>query len=574
MLLLTFALPFVAALLCLGLNRLVATRWLGIGAAVGLGLAAVALLGAPQLALPELTWATLGGQTVRLAIAFDAASRPLALLALCGGALALLTLALALPTDLQGFGGLFAALVLVVLAIVTGLAIQEPLLLPFAWSLAALFSFAALRASGTTMEAERLPIGLLAGLSGALLLIAAALLPVATLSGVSRTSAALLCTTCVALLAFGAPLFHAHFDEAAAAPAALVGILLPLGLPLLGGYILIRSIAMATAAVPPVVRTAWALLGLLIVLASAASATRATRLREILGWQLSAQLGLMLIAVAQTDEVLPHAGALALLANAALTSLAGFLAVAVLERRAGTDDLAELGTPGTLVLPGLVFLFSAASALGVPGTWGWWLHSDLIAQIRTAMPWLVAPLLAGSALRALAYLAPLAAFWRGAAETRRVRSPGAAQAGALLAALPLLLWGCVPQLAWSGWLLAAQGVFGETAQVPPPRLPQQIAVTVAAVALVGLPLLALRGRTRCNTTGPETQSDELLTPQALGQSLRGLSWLANPVGVFGGIWTGLLRLSQGVARLLALVEQRYYLAGLMIAVIIIIMLMI
>src|SRR5689334_22091821 len=91
MFVLTFALPFAAALLCLGLNRAVPTRWLGIGAAGALLVAAGALLVATlPLALAERIWATLGERPVRLALGFDAASRPFALLALGGGALALL----------------------------------------------------------------------------------------------------------------------------------------------------------------------------------------------------------------------------------------------------------------------------------------------------------------------------------------------------------------------------------------------------------------------------------------------------------------------------------------------------
>jgi formate hydrogenlyase subunit 3/multisubunit Na+/H+ antiporter MnhD subunit len=575
MFLLTFALPFAAALLCLGLNRLVATRWLGVGAAGALVLAAGSLLGASERALPALTWAALGEQTVRLALAFDAASLPLAVLALCGGAFALLTLALTLPSDLRGFGGLFAALLLAVLATIAGLALQQPLLLPFAWSLAALFGFASLRASGTMAEVDRLPLGLLAGLAGALLLIGAALLPAGATADLPRTAAVLACATCVALLAFGAPFFHTHFDESAAAPAALVGILLPLGLPLLGGYVLIRVAAANEAAISPVLRMVWALLGLLTLLACAVGAARTTRLREILGWQLSAQLGLVFLAIAQTDALLPHAGALALLLNAMLTSLAGYLAIAALERRAGTDDLAEIGAPGALALPGVVFLFSAAAALGLPGTWGWWLYSDLIAQVRTAMPWLIAPLLGASALRALAYLAPLAAFWRRSAQPRRSRSFVVAQLGAAAVALPLLVWGSLPQQAWSVWMLAAQRTFVETAQPPaPPGLPQQLALFAAAAALIGLPLLAQGGRPRCAGSAQGVQNPALLTPEALGQSLRGVGWLANPAGFYRGAWAGLLRLTRGAAWILGLFEQRYYLAGLMIAIIIVIMLMI
>ena len=105
MFILIFAVPFAAALLCLGLNNLVQTRWLGLASAGALLVSAAALLLAPQpVALPERIWAMLGDYPVRLALVFDAVSRPLALLALGGGALALLALALAIPPDLRRFG--------------------------------------------------------------------------------------------------------------------------------------------------------------------------------------------------------------------------------------------------------------------------------------------------------------------------------------------------------------------------------------------------------------------------------------------------------------------------------------
>ena len=141
---LIFTPPFVAALVCLGLNRVAPTRTLGIFAAGALLIPTFALLLAPlPPALPERIWTTLGDYPVRLALRLDAIGRPLALLALGGGALALLALALAIPPDLRGFGGLFALLLLALLTIVGGIANQEPLLLPCAWALTALLGYAA-----------------------------------------------------------------------------------------------------------------------------------------------------------------------------------------------------------------------------------------------------------------------------------------------------------------------------------------------------------------------------------------------------------------------------------------------
>src|SRR5258706_5108383 len=127
-----FALPLIAALLCMALNRIVPTRWLGIGAAGALLLAVGALLAPSPTPLSVQTWAVPREQPGSLVLAFDMTRRPFALLALGGGALALLALALGLPRDLPGFCGLVAALLLVSLAVVIGMANQEPVLLPFA----------------------------------------------------------------------------------------------------------------------------------------------------------------------------------------------------------------------------------------------------------------------------------------------------------------------------------------------------------------------------------------------------------------------------------------------------------
>jgi hypothetical protein len=572
MFILIFALPFAVALLCLGLNRVVQTRWLGLAAAGALLLAAGALLLAPQpLALPERIWATLGDYPVRMALTLDAAGRPLALLALAGGALALLALALALPPDLRGFGGLFAALLLALPATVAGIANQEPLLLPFAWALTALLGFAALRASGAQAGSDTLPISLLGGLGGALLLLAAAT------PGVPSGFVVLACWTLAGLLACGAPLFHATFDEPAAAPAALAGALLPLGLPLLGGHALIRFVANQWDTIPPTWRTAWVLLGLLTLLASAAGAAGTTRMRQLIGWQFSAQMGLVLMSVGLHRDLPPLAAPVGLLINAALTTLACYLATAALERRAGTDDLAEIGAHGPLVLPGLAFLVAAASALGFPGAWGWWGYRELLAAARSEASWLIPPLLAGSALRVLAYAAPLMAFWR----TSETHSPrrGWPTTVALLcpavAVLPLLAWGVAPQLALNGWhARLLDMVRTDIPPAAPPDAPTQIAAGLAALALLALPILGLRGRQRRAPSGQEPRNAALLTPEALGQSLRGLAWFGNPISLYRIIWGGLLGLSRGATRLLGLFEQRYYLAGLMIAVIVVVMLMI
>ncbi|HEX9370169.1 MAG TPA: hypothetical protein VF897_04155, partial [Roseiflexaceae bacterium] len=181
MLILVFILPLIAALLCLVLSRAVPTRWLGAGGSASLLLCGAAVLfarlrGDLPLVLAERAWLALDNRSIAVSLQLDAANWLLAFLALAGGGLALLALALALPLNLRGFGGLFAAALLALVATAVGLASQNPVLLPFAWALAALLAFLALRASGALAGSDAPVIVLLAGLCGSLLALGAALL--------------------------------------------------------------------------------------------------------------------------------------------------------------------------------------------------------------------------------------------------------------------------------------------------------------------------------------------------------------------------------------------------------------
>lgn len=211
----------------------------------------------------------------------------LALLALVGGGLALLALALGLPPNLRGFGGLFAAALLALLAVVAGLANQSLLFLPFLWATATLLVFLALRASGALSGWSAPLVVLLTGLLGALALLGAALLAPVALPGAVARQATLVCWTAVGLLALGAPPLHAPFQELAEAPAALAGALLALGLPLLGGYALIQFLAGLSVPPGPAWRLTLTLLGLATLLVCAAGAASAGRLRRLMAWRVA-----------------------------------------------------------------------------------------------------------------------------------------------------------------------------------------------------------------------------------------------------------------------------------------------
>ncbi|HEX9369721.1 MAG TPA: hypothetical protein VF897_01895, partial [Roseiflexaceae bacterium] len=108
----------------------------------------------------------------------------------------------------------------------------------------------------------------------------------------------------------------------------------------------------------------------------------------------------------------------------------------------------------------------------------------------------------------------------------------------------------------------------------PPALPgmaTQVLCGLAVLALLALPALA-RSR-RAGASAPETQVG-VFAPQALGESVRGVARSATATDAFLAGWRGLLWASRTMWQALAVFEQRYYLAGLVIALIVVILLFI
>jgi formate hydrogenlyase subunit 3/multisubunit Na+/H+ antiporter MnhD subunit len=378
----------------------------------------------------------------------------------------------------------------------------------------------------------------------------------------------------LALLALGAPPLHATVASAAEAPAAIAAVVVALGLPLLGGYTLLDFAGGLGPVTPPATRAGLVALGALALLASAAGALGVTRMRQVVGWQLSGQGGVLLMAVGAGGSALTAAGP-TLLANGALAALAALLALGALERRTGADDLTALGAHGRFPLPGLAMLIAGASAAGFPGTPGFWGRLWLADELMRAAPWAVPLLLAGSALLAFGAVAPVAAFWRrNPAADARESGTRTADLAPAVAALPLLLAGGVPALLRPGWLAGAQGALAPGGTATPPAMPGsggQIAAALAAAALVALPLIASRAAPRTAYTDPDARADGIIPPSALGQSLRGLAWVGAPNDLIARFWSGVQSLSAAAGRALALLERRYYLAGLLIAMIVVIL---
>jgi hypothetical protein len=235
--------------------------------------------------------------------------------------------------------------------------------------------------------------------------------------------------------------------------------------------------------------------------------------------------------------------------TAALTTLVAGLATSAAERRGDGDDLAALEFTPRLTLAGLALLVAGVSAVGAPGTAGFWARVGLLGGI-SGHSWVLAGLLAGTALLAASYLVPLAAFWRGAPEPKLA---DAAALLALLAALGLLVLGVLPPA-----LPAISGT---------PR----VLAGLAALALLLAALLLLRMPRRRLPPDPDTQGTGAAVPAGLADSLGWLAAIATPSTALGTAWEVLVRMSDVLSRQFLRFEQRYYLAGLVIALIIVIL---
>lgn len=574
----------VTAAICLGLSRVLATRWLGIGAAGITAIAALLLLaeqlGAVAVPLPTLTWTTLGELTVGFGPALSAPDLALALTVLGGSTLGLLALALALTPAVRGFGGLFAWSLLTLAAVLGSMAIGAggfSLLLPSAWTLAVICGYSAVRASGALNRTLEFPLGITSGLLASLLLLGGMLLatpifaqnggPVAPVLGTAGTVIALL----GCLMLAGVPPFCSTFDEAMSAPATLGGLLYGMVLPVLGLGTLIQALHGAAPLAPPW-RAVLVGIGALGVLTATAGALREHSLRRMLGWQASAQAALVLLA-AGLEGPLAVLAAPALLINLVLVTLAGALAVAAVERLTGSDDFTQVHPGVNLRLPGVLWALAGASSLGLPPLWGFWGRRWLLEAAFAQQPWAVPAILAATLLGLLVYLAPLACFWRiqhGTRADRPVQTPGVDLQWPLmvLAALPLLALGLAPQLAWAGWLRLVPSA---PSALPVDTLTQIVAVAAALLGL-GLALVARRPWVR-QFPSDEDMEPVALAPDALANSLRPLAWVGRPTALLRGTWNGLQRLSRWTQVLMTIFEQRYYLAGVLLMLLIVILVM-
>ena len=559
-LLFSMLLPFVAALLCFALNRIVATRLLALLASSALALAGILLMVVQPLpaTFVDTLWLSQNIEPVHLVLQLDQARRLIVLLVLGGGALAMLTLGYAIPAELRRFGTIPGALLFLIMAVVLGLLNRAALLQPLLWMSATLATAAALRVSGPDTATDAPLITLLSGAVAAVLLLGCELL----LSFNPQPSTAVLVLGLLAaMLSMGLPPLHAATHTNADAPSVVASMLTALGLPVLGAFFLIRLLSIGLT---PAWTIAISLLGLLAMATCAMAAFASQNAGKLLIWQHGAQQGMIMLVAAQGGLALSMI-APSLILVASLSTLAGGLALAAIERTTGTAHMTELRLSGAQIPPALTLLVSSAAAAGMPGTWGFWGRVWFLNELPATMSWLVGPFLAASMLLLASTLSPVASILRRQPLPRAVQSLSQSAAlPAFAVALPLIAFGIAPHLAIRELLNTP------LAQQVAPNLLVMLAMLLAIIALIGGAFLIAYSHSRTGQPIPIDQDSGPL-PTALAESLRVFTWLARPSAALNLIWAILLMLSQTLVGWLRRIEDRYYIASLMVALIIVIL---
>ncbi len=561
------------------LSRFISTRILGFIAAGMSGLAALLLLGGSILDVPTpppMIWAIFDETSITFIPAFDSVQRMLSVLLLSGGSVTLLALALSIAPSVRTFGNLFAWSLIALAAALVGIS-SSLTLIPFAWASAALAGYSAVRSSRTLRSGTILPWNLALSLLASLVFLVGAqlALPNPAIDQALGPAALMIMLLACLMLAEGAPV-HSTLDEIVQAPTALDGLLHSLAFPILAVSAAFSAIKQV-GPLPPFVSVGVALLGLLSILTYTIGALREHGLRTFLGWQASAQASLVIVTLA-IDTPLATLAAPVLLSNAVLALIAGALAITKLERFTGSDDYTQTRPQTNLVAAGVIWMLAGFAAIGFPPFWGFWGRWWLFEAAYDQRVWLLPPILAANVLTLFAYLAPLGRFWMliqpatATADSRtrftlqaRLIDPLVVVASLLL--LLLLVLGLAPQLAWS-WALSA--LPGAPASLPISGAAYALASAAGVFLLLLLLLLSQRKSARQPFQSAKVEP-VVLAPDTLSVSQQALVQPGRPSSVLRWFWSILIVVSRGARLAFALFEQRFYLAGILLGLMLLIL---
>ncbi|MFN7472143.1 MAG: hypothetical protein ACK5S9_10930 [Roseiflexaceae bacterium] len=579
-------LPLLAGITAWSIDRVVPTRQIGFLAIGSLLISALMLVisavvnGMPLELLP-FDWMRIDGFVTSLSLRFDAFTWVVGVMLLLGSAAGMIGLIHSLPYQLRNYGRLLALLLFHVTMILVGVAAQDATLRVFAWGLAAMFGGVIMRLSGALPGSDTPLISIVGGIAGAILLLVAIMwreyVPVGPLPG-----ALIVCWSLAAFLGMGLAPFHGYVAGMSSAPAILAIFLVPLGIPLLGALTFIDMMATQGPLISEFWRTVLIIAAIVSALGTAVGAIGSTRLRSLYGWHSSSVLAVVVLAAVSDLQILAY-GVPVLLVTAMFSLCVIALGIAVIETRNYTDDLLKLRPRARVGFAGVLLFIAVAASIGLPGTVGfitrWWMAEVLMIEA----PWIIIAVLISGSVIGLAWAGALSTIWRRIPKGTQPDLPvisaipsAIAMLSPVLFAAVLLITGFVPQLLWRFWLIPLQDRMVYDSVLTPPSMPGvalQLMLTGVSVLLVAVPVYASRLRQR-DIANPNDVGSTSVPPVATAESLSFLSGIVSPNRLLAGIWDSLIRFGNAVQWVLRLGEERYYVAGLVLGLIVVVLLLI
>ena len=538
----------------------------------------------------------------RLNVRVDGLSFLMAVVVLAGAIVSVLTIAQSLSASLRGYGRLWTALLVMLSGVLISFASTDLLLFAFGWGLTLAGTAFARRIVGgddqhppvvLSMGALSL-LGLLAGIQG---LVVRADDPTSGSYALSDVSASLTVLPWLAFvgasaIAMGLPPFGRGVSSDEGAPPLIHGTITALGMPVLGIYTLLRLHALSLGRWSESWFLLISVLGGLALFIGAAAALRSTRFGPLIGNQMIAQWGVVLLLLGRfvpsrplddpTNSLIVVA-VLLLSISTIWSTLLSTLALGVLERRTGSDVLENQPLlEQAFRAAGWAYGVAAATAVGLPPVIGFWGRFWFFDQADTSL--IVPLLLSGSVLVAMSYVGPLALFWRRQTtyQTEQATLSGREHDPVLIiATLPLVLWALLPQLLHGLLTLPALqsirplGILDQTLlrQAPAHIVSSAVIILVA----LGAAWRAHRGPVAAPWQGGEDTDlhyGTAHTPHALGHTLSWVALLSNPRELFQKFGRGLERLSSWIGWSTQAFSGRYYLTGILVAALTLMLLLI
>jgi hypothetical protein len=458
---------------------------------------------------------------------------------------------------------------------------QDSILRIFMWGIAAIIGGILMRISGALPGSNTPLVSIVGGLSGAILLMVAVLwrnyLPIGALPG-----ALVMAWSFAALLGMGLMPFHSYLAGLSSAPAILTLFLVPLGIPLLGALSFIEMMATQGPLISDTWRNVLMILAIISAVGTAVGAIGATRLRSLLGWHASNQYALLTLAAISDTQVMVL-GVPILLISSVLTTSVIALAVGFIESSSNSDELTQLRPRMPIGVAGVMILVAVAASIGLPGTIGfvarWWMAEVLLVRA----PWTIIAMLVSGSLLGLAWSVALSSIWRrlprtitGAGMMKSAIPLWGTWIGPVIFGAILLILGIVPEYIWSAWLIPLQGrLSGDTTLIAPsmPSLFEQLGLVMMALAIIAIPIIAGRLQRRQGSTGAD-QGAVTIPPQATAESLGIFVSMVQANWLLKAVWEFLIRFGNSLQWIFRLGEDRYYVAGIVLGFIVVVLLLI